>query len=216
MTFLCGWFLARPMPGVRPGGRPTFWATRKWAKSRPRTARPSLARGVPCGAQNLRPRAKLPSLRFGLTVARSQSLKRACARGLKFLALLGGTQRGSEGTARTSGLMRLALGFRLLAVRLLGVSSSKPPSITGHRGARLGALQALTRDACSSRAKRSEFVAASMTEKHRVPSRLRMGGFAGAVSLLTFLGAQESESPAGANSRHGPRQSTSADAEHNQ
>ena len=104
----CGWALplrfrsaclAGPMPGVRPGGRPTFWATRKWAKSRPRTARPSLARGVPCGAQNLRPRAKLPPRRrrrSGQTVARSQFLKRAGARGLKFLALLGGTQRGCE------------------------------------------------------------------------------------------------------------------------
>src|SRR5262249_1907684 len=78
----------------------------------PRRARGSLR------CAELEARAKLPPLRSGQTVARSQSLKRAGARDLKFLALLGGTQRGSEGTARTSGVG--ALGIRLFGCWLFG------------------------------------------------------------------------------------------------
>ena len=50
-----------------------------------------------------------------------------------------------------------------------------------------------------------EFGAALGFEHRRAPTR-RVGGFAGALSLPTFLCAQESRSPAGANSRHGTRQ----------
>jgi hypothetical protein len=114
--------------------------------------------------------------------------------------LLGGTQRGSEGTAMTSRVTRVAIGCS-------AVWDSPFETAEKHRRPRRAPWRASTSDSAQLfdqsvaegvlRGPRSSSIAGH-------PPALRVGGFAGAISLPTFLFAQESRSPARANSGHGP------------
>ena len=110
--------------GLRPGGRPTFWRARKWAKSGPCSAAHPLRGWVPRVPKRLhalgpslgvvqhagvhsvlsqcieaRGRAELTALRSVQTGATSQFLKRA-AHAPRAPALLGGS-KGKAGTANS-------------------------------------------------------------------------------------------------------------------
>jgi hypothetical protein len=197
MLARCFGLLARPSGEFAPAGDLLFERPKSRQKVAPRSARPF---GLPCAAQALRARAKLPSLRSGQTVARSQKLKRA-AHAPSSPCAARRAPGGTEGTAATAGMRRLAVGC-------FGCSAVVGPPLLNRREAQQPRARA-------QRASTSDFVRLSeRSVAKRVPHEPWVasiagnpdrGGFAGAPSLPTFLCAQESRSPAGANSRHGPR-----------
>ena len=176
-------------------------SSRRAAKpKRPRCLRPSLRCGAPA---MLAPcdLAELATLRSAQTGGESQRLKRAVTRAPQGPVLLGeATGARRRGPRRA----RFALADAQASPhssRYGGYSPSAPPRSTGSRGARLRASitdsHRLSEQSVAARVRGGLGIRASQGTP-----RISRGGAAGAVSLPTFLGAQESRSPAGAKSPH--------------
>jgi hypothetical protein len=200
-------FQARPMPGVRPGGRPTsLGVQRSRQERRPEKA----ALRVPCAARPTRPaQNSLRSLRSLWSNSCAESdVEARCARassGCAARRLL----RGSSLTAETANspmqqpaIAGCVFDIGYLGAPLLNRREAQKPRARAQHASRTDSRRLFER---SERSERSEFGAALGFEHRRGPARLRVGGFAGALSLPTFLCAQESRSPAGAKSRHHSR-----------
>ena len=200
----CGGFVARPVRGFRPRGRVTsLGAQRSNQENRPESAAPRCARGS-LRFSVTEARAKLPPLRSGQTVARSQSTKRAGARASAPCDARR-LQRGeakqptaNNPTQQPAKAGCLVFGIGVSGTPLLNRREAQKPRARAKLASRTDSRRLFER---SERSERSEFGAALGFEHRREPAR-RVGGFAGATSLPTFLFAQESRSPAGANSRH--------------
>jgi hypothetical protein len=196
----CGGFVARPMPGIRPGGRHTsLGAQRSRQENRPEKA----ALRVPCAARPKRPaKNSLRSLRSLWSNSCAESVVEArCARaspGCAARRLL----RGSFETANSpiqqpakAGCWVFGIGY--LGAPLLNRREAQKPRARAKRASRTDSRRLSER---SERSERSEFGAALGFEHRR---EARRAGFAGAISLPTFLFAQESRSAAGTKSRLG-------------
>ena len=184
------------VPGVRPGGRPTFLCGQESRqRNRPCSVAPRCARG-PLRCSQPKARAELTSLRSVQTAARSQSLMRA-ARAPWVAALLG----SSKGEPRNSPTAKPASRSQR------GISLSPFSTAEERKVLRPCAQRTSTSDFARlserSVAKRVPREA-SRPEYRRAPAAQRRAVRSGVVSLPTFLSTQESRSPAGANSPHGP------------
>ena len=122
--------VARSSREFAPAGDLLFERPKSRQKVAPRSARPF---GLPCAAQALRARAKLPPLRSGQTVARSQSLKRA-ARAPSSPSAARRAQGGTAETATTEGMWRLAVGcFGCSGLPLLNRREAQQPRARAQR-----------------------------------------------------------------------------------
>ena len=197
-----GWVFRRfglppGLPGLAPAGDLLLWTPKEVGKKTAPTKPPTLRVGA-LRCSNDEARAQLAPLCSAQTVARSQTLKRA-AHAPRRSALLGGFEGGVPQTAQQP--------------------TAKPPS-RSPRGISLPpfstAEQRKTLRACAKRTSTSDSVrlsdrsvakrvahGPSRSEQRREPRATRGAVRSGALSLPTFLCAQESRSPAGANSRLG-------------
>jgi len=197
--------MARPMPGFRPGGRLTFLgAQESKQRNRPcKTAHPQAA-GYPALLGH-RGRDELAPLCSARTSVASQCLKRAKARA----SMPCDARRFRRGNSEQP-TAELQTHQPVRA----GCSFTPPLSPAEERkeleAACASTLQELTPRNCSTTAAlgpRREFCAGPQVLRTAGnPSRQRGAGGSGAVSLPTFLGAQESRSAAGTKSPHGPCQ----------
>ena len=210
------WFMPRPMRGVRPRGRPTsLGVQRSRQERRPgKTAHPQ-AGGCPALLEQRGPR-KTPSATLRSNSCAESVVEARCARASLFCAarrfLRGGSQTAATANSpmqQPAGAGCLAFGIGVSETPLLNRREAQKPRARAKLASRTDSRRLFER---SERSERSEFGAALGFEHRREPAR-RVGGFAGATSLPTFLFAQECRSPAGANSRHGLSQTTTASTE---
>ena len=190
---MSGRLLARPMPGVRPGGRPTFLCEQE---SRQRN-RPCKTAPAGCPAMlEAQGRAELASLRSAQTSGAKSVLEARFARALGFCASRrfrrGGPQTAEQPTAKPES--RSPRGIPL------------PPSEPAEKRRALRPRAQLASRTDSTQLFEQSVAARVLRGglKDRAsqgsPLRSKGPGGSGAVSLVTFLGVQESDSPAGAKS----------------
>jgi hypothetical protein len=207
MTNLSGrltesWSMARPMPGVRPGGRPTFLCGQESRqRNRPCKTAPS---GFPAMLE-AQGRAELTSLRSVQSGGAKSVLEARCARALGFCA----SRRFRRGTRRTAEQPTAKPGSSApRGIWLAPFSTAEERKVLkpcAQRTSRTDSAQ-LSERSVAKRVLRG----ASRPEYRREPEAKRRAVRSGVVSLPTFLSTQESRSPAGANSPHGACQQTSA------
>jgi hypothetical protein len=207
------WFMARPVRGIRPRGRPTsLGAQRSRQKSRNDSAAPSLREGVPCASRSLRPR-RTRAATLCSNSRHESVLEASCARA-SMSCDARRLQRGKAKQPTASNPMQQpaeagcsVFGIGYSGAPLLNRREAQKPRARAQLASRTDSRRLFER---SERSERSEFGAALGFEHRR---GARRAGFAGAPSLPTFLCAQEGRSPARANSGHGPGQTTTASTE---
>jgi hypothetical protein len=188
-------FLARPTPGVRPGGRPTFLCGQESRqRNRPCSVAPSLRYGVPCDARA--PRLARNSLRYAPFRQPREVRPRSALRARLGALCFSAPPKGNPETAQ---------------------QPTAKPEIRSHRGIPFPpfstAEERKVLRPCAQRTSRTDFARlsersvakrvpreASRPEYRREPAAQRRAVRSGVVSLPTFLSTQESRSPAGANS----------------
>jgi hypothetical protein len=189
---------ARPMPGVRPGGRPTFLhAQESRQRTRPcKTAHP--AGGCPAMLE-AQGRAELTSLRSVQTSGAKSVLEARCARALGFCASRR-FRRGVSQTAEQPSSPTAKPASRLApAVRYAPLSTAeqrKALRARARRASRTDSVQ-LFEQSVAARVLHGP----SKPEQRRAPAAQRRAVRPGGAFCLLF-GGPKSRSPAGANSRH--------------
>ncbi len=211
---MAGRYLAlapRPMPGVRPGGRPTFLrAQESRQRKRPCSVAPSLREGVPCDARNPRPAQNslrsLHSLRSDSCAESVDEAGFARASGSCASRLLqrGTPKQPQQPTAKPKSPWPRRIGLAPLST----AEQRKDLRACAKRTSSTDSAQLFDRSVAE-----GVLRGPSRPEQHRAPAASLRAVRSGVASLPTFLSTQESRSPAGANSRHlSRRQLTAASA----
>ena len=190
-----GWRV-REVPGVRPGGRPTFLrAQESRQRKRPCSVAPSLSEGVPCDARNQRPaQNSLRSLRSLRSDSCAESVidagfARASGSCASRLLQRGTPEQPQQPTAKPEG--RSLRGIRLAPFS--AAEQRKALRAFAQRTSTSDSAQ-LFEHSVAARVLRGP----SRPEQRREPAALLRAVRSGGASLPTFLSTQESRSPAGA------------------
>ena len=192
-------FVARPMPGFRPGGRPTsLGAQRSRQESRPDSAAPSKYEGVPCASRSLRPRRTRSASLYSNN--RRESVLEACCARASMPCDARRLQRG-EAEQPAANSRRQPAGAGCL---VFGIGSSGAPL--------LNRREAQKPRARAQHASRTDFATTVRAERSGASSARPWassiaGDPAGAVlqgrAFCLFFGGAKSESAAGTKSRLG-------------
>ena len=208
MPWRGGGWMARPMPGVRPGGRPTsLGAQRSRQENRPgETAHP--AGGCPALLEQRGPR-KTPFATLRSNSCAESVHEARCARASLFCAARRFLRGGSETAEQPAAKRDRRLAPAVQHTPLLNRREAQEPGARAQRASTTGfaplCLSAVsTANEASWARPRASSIAGNPAAKQR-------GGFAGAT-LCLLSGRSESRSPAGANSRLGRADNT---AHHN-
>ena len=203
--------LARPVPGVRPGGRPTFLcAQESRQRKRPcKTAHP--AGGFPSmlatqGRAQLASFALLTALRQ--RVAKSE-VEARCARALGCCASRrfrrGDPKQPKAQQPNSRNANREGRAFEAFRPTPFSAAEQrKDLRARAQRASSTDSAQLFDRSVAE-----GVLRGPSRPEQHRVPEAKRRAARSGGAFCLLF-GGTKSRSPAGANSRHGPCQQASA------
>ncbi len=186
----------RPMPGIHPGGRPSFLRAQEGRqRRRSRSVAPSLREGIPCDARN--PRPAQDSLR-SLRTVRSDS----CAESVD-----------EAGFARVSGTCASRRLERGTPQQPTAKPAGRPAAAVRHAPFSTAEKRKALR-ACAQRASRTDSVrlsersvaegtphGPSRPEHRREPAAKRRAVRSSGAFCLLF-GGPKRRSPAGAKSRH--------------
>ncbi len=194
--------MARPSREFAPAGDSLSWAPKKVSKEAAPAKPPIRKRLGTLRFSVIEARAKLPPLRSGQTVARSQLLKRAKARA----SMPCDARRFRRGNPRQPAA---ELPTPNVSTHSRGLFLHSPSEPAEERTALRPRAQHASRTDSAQLSDRSVakgvLRGASRAAHRREPLALRGAGGSGAT-LCLLSGRPESRSPAGANSRHGPQQ----------
>ena len=196
MRWALRWLGSPPrLPGLAPAGDLLSCAHKKVGKETAPT-KPPLRGSLRCS--NDEARAQLASLRSAQTVARSQKSMRA-ALAPRRPPLLGGFEGGASKQPTANSQAPKPFAPRYSSSPLEHAEERKVLRPRAQHASRTDSAQLFDRSVA-----KGVPHGPSRSEYRREPAAQRRAGGSGALSLPTFLCAQESRSPAGAKSRHGP------------
>jgi len=195
-------FVHRPSGDFAPAGESLSWAPKKVTKQTAPDPPALRCASGPLRCSVLEPARRTHDATLCSSKRRESEVEASFARGLKALRFSAGSE-GEIEIPRCERLSGLAVGCSAVpGATLQNRREAQKPRACAKRTSRTDSRRLSER---SERSERSEFGPALGFERRR---GARRAGFAGAISLLTFLFAQESESAAGTKSRHGPWRQT--------